>query len=138
MRFIVDTNVAFSFFRKDSVVRSIILSPFVDLYAPKELFRELAKYKERVCEIAEIEIEEFDEDVALIAELVESVEKWEYEKELLNAQQLLSAHTKSDAPFVGLALHLNIPIWSQDKALKRENLVQVFSTEELVTMLTDE
>ena len=37
-----------------------------------------------------------------------------------------------DAPYIALALKLNCPIWSQDKALKKQSVVKIYSTEELI------
>ena len=42
---------------------------------------------------------------------------------------------KDDAHFIGLALYLGIPLWSNDKAIKTQDKVKVFSTLELIKML---
>src|SRR3989338_1927154 len=134
MKLVVDTNVVFSFFKKESVVQEIMLSPIIEVYTPKEMFEEIAKYKERICKVAAISSPYFEDIVKVIREFVTCVERVQYEKEFIKARETLPAHAQSDAPFVGLALHLQIPLWSQDKALKRGQLVQIVSTEELVAM----
>jgi predicted nucleic acid-binding protein len=49
MKLIVDANVLFSFFRKDSFTRNFILShPELELYTPIYVFEELDKHKDEV------------------------------------------------------------------------------------------
>ena len=42
---------------------------------------------------------------------------------------------KDDAPFFALCLARGIPLWSNDRALKRQSVVKVFSTDELARLL---
>jgi len=42
---------------------------------------------------------------------------------------------ENDIQYFALALKLNIPIWSNDKKLKEQNKVKVYSTEELKELL---
>jgi predicted nucleic acid-binding protein len=45
------------------------------------------------------------------------------------------AHHEEDAPYLALALTLNVPIWSNDKGIKDQDKVKVFSTFEIVSLL---
>lgn len=40
-----------------------------------------------------------------------------------------------DAVYFALAIKLNCPIWSNDKRLKQQNIVKVYSTHELARLL---
>jgi len=40
-----------------------------------------------------------------------------------------------DAQYLALAMKYGIPIWSNDKRLKRQSIVKVFSTEELIRFI---
>lgn len=40
-----------------------------------------------------------------------------------------------DAPYFALAMRLKCPIWSNDKDLKKQNSVEIYSTDDLVRML---
>ncbi|MEW6499155.1 MAG: PIN domain-containing protein [Cyanobacteriota bacterium] len=44
---------------------------------------------------------------------------------------------QEDAPFLALSLAMRIPLWSNDKALKKQSTVRVFSTEELSKLLEE-
>ncbi|MEM0054229.1 MAG: PIN domain-containing protein [Nitrososphaeria archaeon] len=60
MKLVVDTNILFSFFKKDSSTRSIMTS--VDLFEFHTLnsrFNELLKHREEICKKANITSEDF-------------------------------------------------------------------------------
>jgi len=40
-----------------------------------------------------------------------------------------------DAPFLALAMLLNCPIWSNDVHFKRQQIVKVFNTKEVLSLL---
>ena len=49
MRLVVDTNILFSFFKKDSFTRRFILShPEIELFTPLYVFNKLEEHKEKV------------------------------------------------------------------------------------------
>ena len=58
-----------------------------------------------------------------------------YQHHLARAQQL--APHPEDAPYLALALHLNLPLWSNDAALARQHAVQVYSTTDLLAIQSD-
>lgn len=60
MRLVVDANVLFSFFKKDSVTRKLITSPKLLLFAPAFSLRELDKHKEEVIARAKISPDEYE------------------------------------------------------------------------------
>ena len=51
------------------------------------------------------------------------------------AESSLPFDAKEDAPFIGLALHLGVPLWSNDKMLKKQEKVKVVSTIELIKLI---
>ena len=56
----------------------------------------------------------------------------EYQKELNKAANIPD---KNDIDFVALAIKMNCAIWSNDKELKNQDLVKIFSTKELLKEL---
>lgn len=47
----------------------------------------------------------------------------------------MKRYDEKDSPFLALALHLDSSIWSNDKHLKRQKLVQAYTTLELARLL---
>ena len=48
--------------------------------------------------------------------------------------KLIAPHPE-DAPYLALALHFNIPLWSNDLGIKRQQGVRVYTTQELRSVL---
>ena len=135
MELVVDTNVLFSFFKSDSATRKIIVGTSLTLYAPHETFTELIKYMDEICDKSGITKKEFNRIRKMLSSLIETIPQSAFRKEFDTAKSFLSDTTKDDAPFIGLALHLGIPLWSNDKALKRQDKVNVVSTSDLLRVI---
>lgn len=135
MELVIDTNVLFSFFKSDSTTRKIMSDTSLKLFAPKETFTELLKYKKEICNKSNITEKEFKKTIINISSIVKIVPKSKFAKSYEEAKNVLSDDSKDDAPFVGLALYLGILLWSNDSALKKQSKVKVFSTYDLMKIL---
>lgn len=133
MFLVVDANILFSFFSPSSARRRLVgaLPRFeFKLISPDFVFEELAKDKVRVRKYAGIAEIEFIIFFSLLEKRIESMPKLEYDKFLSKAKEL-APHAK-DIPYFALALSLNCPIWSDEKAFKQQSKVKVYSTSELI------
>ncbi|MCX6664564.1 MAG: PIN domain-containing protein [Euryarchaeota archaeon] len=135
MELVVDTNALFSFFKSDSSTRKIIVGTSLTLYAPQETFTELIKYMDEICDKSDITKKEFNRIRKIMHSLIKTMPQSTFRKEFDDAKSFLSDTSKEDAPFIGLALHLEIPLWSNDKALKRQDKVKVVSTSDLLRII---
>ncbi len=135
MIIVVDANVLFSFFKRDSKVRELILDADrrfnLELKAPKLLTEELGRHKGEICEKAGISEAGFAFAMAVLKVFVSSVpdKAWLGCKE--KAGDLLQGHVK-DIPYIALSIKLNCPLWSNEKRLKMQSQVKVYSTMDLV------
>jgi predicted nucleic acid-binding protein len=137
MELVVDTNVLFSFFKSDSSTRKIILGTSLILYTPHETVTELLKYTDEICIKSNITKKEFNRIRKMLYSLITTIPQSLFRKEFDAATSFLSDSAKEDAPFIGLALHLGIPLWSNDKTLKRQEKVTVISTSDLLRIIED-
>jgi len=135
MDLVVDTNVLFSFFKSDSSTRKIIVGTSLTLYAPRETFTEPLKYADEICNKSGITKKEFNFIRETLFSLIKTVPQSLFLKEVNAAKSFLSDTAKEDAPFVGLALYLGIPLWSNDKALKRQDKVKVLLPSDLLRLI---
>lgn len=133
MQLIVDTNIVYLFFSKDPFVRTFVLANKLKLYAPEQLFVELRKDKEKVCRITKIAPEAFDELYEAI--VLRIIGRQEISAaHLKRAEELIS--DKADAPFLALALEMQLPIWSNDRHFKEQDCVPVYTVTELKTLFS--
>ena len=135
MELVVDTNVLFSFFKADSSTRKLIIDYKPMLFAPEETIKELTKYTDIICIKAYITRKEFRQILRTLSTYIEMIPRSKFLKSYHEAQAILLPSSQEDAPFIGLALHLDIPLWSNDKALKKQDKVKVISTAELLKIV---
>jgi predicted nucleic acid-binding protein len=132
VRLVADTNILFSFFWKKSLSRKIMSSDAAELFSPEFALEEINAYESEICRKTGLSKGEFRESRKELALLVGFVPVEEYRRFF---KSLLSVPDKDDIDFLALALHIGCPIWSQDKALKRQGAVTVYSTAELLPKL---
>jgi len=135
-RLVVNTNVLFSIFKEKSFTRALIFKYLkdkkVELFSPELCLKELFEHEKEICEKAGISEEIFIKILnrVILKNLVKFVPENEY-MEFLEKAKNISPDPK-DIDVFALALKLNCPIWSNDKRLKKQNVIKVYSTEELI------
>lgn len=122
MRLVVDTNILFSAFWKDSFTRKLLFSG-IELFAPLYALEELNQHEQEIRKKANISLMQFRQYRKELAMAVVFVPFKEYSDHIKH-------FNNDDADFLALAMKLNIPLWSNDSALKKEKVV-VISTMEL-------
>ena len=136
MDLVVDANILFSFFNPESTRRMVIeASPQFEfkLISPEFGFEELVKDNERIQKYSGLDELKFIIFFSLLEKRIETVPKSEYNNFVSKAKKL-APHLK-DVPYFALALSLNCPIWSDEKAFKRQSKVKVYDTSELLKEL---
>lgn len=134
---VVDASVLFSFFKKDSTRRQLINrlpNRGSKLLSPDFAIEELLSDKGEIKEFAGIKELWFKFLFSLLERRIETIPKSEYE-EFLPEGRKISPHDRDD-PYFALALSLNSAIWSDEKAFKEQSKVKVYSTKELIELLS--
>lgn len=143
MELVLDANVLFSFFKKDSTPRELILDPEMKyglkLFSTELVLKEIGKHKSDVCTRFKMAAEDFDVMFSSLKLFVNIIKDDSFSAFTKEATGLIEAHTK-DVPYVALALslkttHADIGIWSNDSMLKGQSAVKVLSTSELLKEL---
>lgn len=137
MKLVVDANVLFSFFKKDSTTRKLITSfEIFELYTPALCIKELSKHKEEICRKSKITEAGFEEEMEYLRLFVGIVQDEEFKDFAGKARQLLGEHIK-DIPYFALALYLNCGIWSNEKRFKKQSRIKAVSTSDLISFLSE-
>lgn len=136
-RFVVETNILYSFFWKNSPTHKLLhlaAAKEVDLLSPQFALKELEKHKEEILFASKIGASEFSELLKLLPMLVDFIRESEYVKFIGEAKSLFPEHLK-DVDFFALALKLDCAIWSNEKLHKRQSKVKVLNTDEFRKLL---
>jgi predicted nucleic acid-binding protein len=133
MKIIVDTNVLFSFFWKNSITKKILSTSNFELISPILALEELKKYSEEIIKKTKIIKEQFNQEFSNLQKIVSFIDKNQYSFFLEEAEKI--APDKLDSHFFALCLKFNCFLWSNDFILKRQDKIKVFSTEEIIELL---
>ena len=134
MKLVVDTNVLFSFFKKESETRRLILNfEILELVTPSFCIDELNEHKELICEKSRLSNGEFEEVFDDLLIFVKVFSLSEYRDFLSDAKTI--SPDPDDIDLFALGLKLDCPIWAQEKSFKKQSKVKVFSTSDLISFL---
>lgn len=133
MNLIVDANILFAALIKDGKTIEILLNPFFNFYAPEFLFEEFEKYELEILRKTHRNKEKFSEIFEILKKIIILIPKEKYKDKIYFAKSF--SPDEYDVKYFALALKLNCAIWSNDKKLKEQNRVKVYSTEELIKIL---
>ena len=135
MKIVVDSNILFSALIKDAITRRIILEYDGAFLFPYYIMSEFEKHKQYLIKKSKLNDKEFNTLLRLILSKVkiipiEILQKYKYE-----ALEIVKNIDKNDAMFFACALaYKDSVIWSDDKALKKQNIIKVLNTTEILAL----
>jgi predicted nucleic acid-binding protein len=136
MELVVDANVLVAAFLRAATTRELLLNERLLLSSPEwsliETERVLAtpQFRRRLGGLTTAEVRSV---LSHITSNIRIVSAAAYHRSLTDAERL--APDPADAPYLALALHLGVPLWSNDSALKQQDAVPVYTTHELIEVL---
>ena len=133
MRLVIDANILFSALIKDSFTVGIIVRDDIELFAPEFLFDEFLQHKEEILRKSRKTTEELHRLLSNVKDLIKTMSEGDV-NDVMGEAERISPDPK-DIPYIALALKLKTPIWTNDKKLKQQDKVKIFSTEDLLKEL---
>ena len=135
MNLVVDSNIIFSALisPKGKTAELIFLSDLT-LFSTETLEKELIEHKTEIMKKAKLIESDFDPLYVILKSKINFIEGEELDPFIELAKEICP--DKGDVVVFAVALLKNIPLWSNDKLLKTQNVVRVISTFELVKMLS--
>lgn len=132
---IINNNIMFSLMKPGSSASKIFeLRPF-KFVAPEFIRSELDEHEEECMKKSGLTKQEFEVRRVDVEAKIKFVSVETYKKFLKRAVKAID--DPDDAPYVALALALGAPIWSNDPDLKKQPLVDIFTTKELIEILQE-
>ena len=133
MDLVIDTNCLISALIFPGKSRELICSLKLSLFAPEEITNETFAHKEEIISKAGISEDDFNILLNILMSQIKVISDLEI-KSFKEKSKSLVTHIE-DTPFMALSLSKNAPLWSDDKALKQQSSVKVFTTQELIKEL---
>ena len=135
MELVVDANILVSGLIKNGITRELMLNNDLDLYTSDFIFIELFKHMKEIAKKADMTINEFNDmtEILTVESGLKTITKDEVRSFIDTANNI--SPDIDDALYFSVALKLNCAIWSNDKKLKNQNYVKIYSTSDLVKIL---
>lgn len=134
MDLVIDANVLFAMLIKEGGTIEIAVKEEVRLFAPQFILEEFRKHEEEILAKTKRTAVEFNEICANMKELITVIPSEEFTHFLTEAEKI--SPDPDDSQYFALALKLNCAIWSNDKKLKEQSKIKVYTTEELLKMFS--
>lgn len=133
MELVVDANILVAGFLRAAVTRELLLDERLTLCTPEYAILET----ERILltpriqrRFGKLSPDQVKLALATTASNVEVLPETTYRDNLPEAKKF--APDPADTPYLALALHLDIPLWSNDTLLKEQDRVAVYTTQEVL------
>lgn len=136
MELIVDANILVASFLKDAKTRELLVDVRLTLFAPEYLLSETSKKLKKSSPLRKrihVSDEVLEELVRMLTQKIQFVPLQSYQPHVQEASSL--APHEEDTPYLALALLLDLPIWSNDRGLKDQTRIKIYSTHELIEAL---
>jgi len=134
MKIVIDSNIVISaLISSNGITRYLIMSDSVELIAPEFLLGEIEKHKAEAIAKSKVSGGEFEIALSIISSRITFSPKEEFGLFLKKAESICP--DPKDTEFFALALSKDAPLWSRDKALKKQNEVKIISTKEIADSL---
>lgn len=132
MNLVVDANILFSALIKNSLTARLLFDNSLDLYTPEYILEEFAKHEKEILGKTHRSREEFSEVMHMLKEIITVFPKEYYKEFMAEAEKVCP--DKDDTMYFALAMKLRCSIWSNDKKLKEQNKIDVYSTQEILLL----
>ncbi|MFH1072559.1 MAG: PIN domain-containing protein [Nanoarchaeota archaeon] len=131
MKVVVDANIFLSaLISPGGKTCELIFSNELSLAAPEYLFEEFTRHQAEILKKSRLSKAEFAVALSLISSQIQFIPYAEFKDKIHQAEQITP--DPNDTEYLALALRLKCPIWSNDKALKKQDAVKIFSTQEIL------
>lgn len=134
MEFVIDANIFMSaLIATEGKTFDLIFNDRIKLFSVEKLLVELEEHKEEILTKSGLSEYDFEVFLSLVSSEIEFVSYSEFEKFIPEAEKITP--DQDDTEYFALALKLKCGIWSNDKRLKEQNKVKVYSTSEVIKLI---
>ncbi|MFZ2455871.1 MAG: PIN domain-containing protein [Candidatus Altiarchaeia archaeon] len=134
MKLVIDANILFAALitsgrKRQSWIIDALFSDKLSLYAPERLLSELFRHREEIIRKSGYSPDEYAVFMEILKLRIQFISFEKFAGEVETALKL-APHPK-DAEYFALALSESCPIYSEEKAFKKQSTVKVFNAKEI-------
>ena len=133
MKVIIDANILFSSLIKNSLTANLLFKEDLTLYVPDFFIEEFMKYEKLILKKTNRSRGDYIRILHCLKTIIHKIPEEKFSNFLNKAEKICP--DEKDIPYFALALKLEMPIWSNDKKLKEQNIIKIYSTKEMLEIL---
>ncbi len=135
MQLVVDSNIVIAaLISPEGITNNLLCSPKLECVAPEFIEEEIGKYFPLIVRKSGLSEKDIRLGLELLLSQINIFSSGEYENFREKAGRI--SPDPKDVEYIAVALSLNCHLWSNDKILKSQKEVKVFSTSELLQFLS--
>jgi len=135
LKFVLDTNIIPEALIKDSVVRGILLRSNHEFLIPEHAIDETKKHLDVVARKSGLSEGEIDSVMDTLLTNIKVVPSDEVLSKWKEAENAIAEVDEDDVPIVAASMSVSCDgIWSDDRHLKRQNKVRVWTTKDVTKL----
>ena len=132
MNIVVDTNILISALIKEGLTRDLIVNSQFNLLIPEFELIEIQNHKQEIIGKSGLSEEEFKGLLSYLLNYVKAIRTEEIINYRRRAKEIMEEIDPDDVQFIAAAIAYNAAIWSDDTHFQKQNVVKVFTTEEMI------
>jgi predicted nucleic acid-binding protein len=132
MRLVVDANVVMSALIRDGVTRELVVTLDPDLLTPEIIHDEIDAYEDSIVKKSGMAPRDVQQFLELLFEHIETVPVRKFHEHIEQAEAAIGETDPDDVLYVACALGCDAGIWTDDTDFDDQDLVPVFSSQEIV------
>jgi predicted nucleic acid-binding protein len=132
MKLVIDANVVISALIADSKTRELIVTLEPDLLTPAFVHDEIENYEDLIVEKSGMELGRVTQFIDLLFQYIDVVPASEFYPTIEKADEAIGDTDPDDVLYLACAIACNATIWSDDSDFDEQDLVETYSTSEVI------
>jgi predicted nucleic acid-binding protein len=132
MKLVIDANVVISALIADSKTRELIVTLEPDLLTPAFVYDEIENYEDLIVEKSGMEPDRVAQFIDLLFQYIEVVPADEFYPAIDRADEAIGDIDPDDVLYLACAIATEAAIWSDDSDFDEQNLVETYSTSDVI------
>ncbi|MDZ5812559.1 PIN domain-containing protein [Halorubrum sp. AD140] len=133
MQLVIDANVVISALIADSKTRELIVTLEPDLLTPAFVYDEIENYEDLIVEKSGMAPNRVTQFIDLLFQYIEVVPADDFYPAIERADEAIGETDPDDVLYLACAIACDAAIWSDDSDFDEQNLVETYSTSNVIT-----
>ena len=132
MKQVIDANVAISALIADSKTRELIVTLKPNLLTPAFVYDEIDNYEELIVEKSGMEPDRVEQIIDLLFQYIDVVPADDFYPAIDRADDAIGDTDPDDVLYLACAIASDAAMWSDDSDFDEQNLVEAYSTNDVI------